>query len=1048
MLTFVDRKEARTRYIKENIIKLTSESATKDVEKKIRKEFSERHNLKSDSRFSGKDVAEEVARYIVKTQSLSKADFIMHIQKIPFIGSELSESQLNIIYDTYSKDTSLIIRSEDLSKLSSEEYVRKIQEEFAEKARNRVEKENELVLLEIQKLKDELLKEREEIKKFTSELNDLPDNLSIEEIQKKIEKPNPESIVERSVTWWKKLGLAQNPFDTNTGLYGITKEKYEDVIVKTPLVRKYREELDSAPNAIVGKTIIILGDFGSGKTTFFQYLSNYAIARGISPINIIMNPSSNVSSLTNFFLEQLYESLSDIFAEIKGYDLRVQINSDNYYKGCLELFKELRSIAPQGFIVFIDGLHKSEIYLSQTLEFLQQIQNISEYYAQRDIKIGFFIAGSLLWESELKNKPSLSGSYYRKESIPPLTEDFAVDAINRRIKLYSGSEPSLMTIEKKGLINAFNILKSRLNKGITFRDFLDHIRERLELNLFEEAGLSVKIHIETAEAVNASLLRTPLGETYKSILREISYSQIMRDVFQKTVLKIFNNKGVAESDDLFKNNKGAFYLLRKYDLIVQRRRPEESYFRWYLSDEFLRTILTTSENLKLTPSRTIAAAFAEQSMMKSSESNLIYGSSLERLNTLISTWQDSIPEVATLLEKSKGSINQITTDLSEWNQINPKNLQSSIMNIIQSINMIVNPTQKEGDPLALFSNSWIAPENIDEIKKFLVGINKIQENGSNRFAVHYNNNKLSSQLLDLLSDLVKGESISRLGGRNLLFKEFEVVNNLRIRFLHQGYSEVIEGVYSNLEKNIRNVVYPCIRVIWGKETLKVLPSDIASKINELPNRGHPRAKRPNDVNFFYDISRSEYSKVLFTKPIERALFTDILNETDLKKLRENLELTFSLADRIAHKDRESYFREHATEILDILKLFPWILEIFHKLTRKFFVYCDVKLDVKEEALHATFLPNLSNAINQKTWVIPKEVINDHTKSLLNSTVSGDLIIEPPVQFLGLSKLEPEIALSIFRAVVKEGYLQCTRDEMPPIKVSITDHGKELLAKYN
>lgn len=1044
----MDRREALNRYIKENIVKLTSESANKNVEKKIRKDFSEKHNLRSDARFSGKDVAEEVAKYIVKTQSLSKTDFISQTQKIPFIGLELGEPQLDVIYDTQSKDNSLIISSEDLAKLSSEEYIRRIQEEFVEKAKNRVEKDNERVLSEIEKLRVELLKEKEEIKKFTSELNKLPKNLSIQEIEKNIEKPNQENIIDGSLSWWKKLGLTQNPFDTNTGLYGITKEKYEDVIVKTPLVKKYRDELDSTPNSIVGKTIIISGDFGSGKTTFFQYLSNYAIAKGISPINIILNPSPNVSSLTNFFLEHLYESLSDIFTEIKNYDPRIQINTANYYISCLDLFKSLKNNAPRGFIVFIDGLHKSEIYLPQTLEFLQQIQNLSEFFSQKDIKIGFFIAGSLLWESELKNKPSLSGSYYRQESIPPLTEEFAVDAINRRINLYSGSEPSLMVIERKGLINAFNILKNRLNKGITFRDFLDHIRERLELNQFEEVGLSVKIHIETAEAVNATLLHTPMGETYKSILRDISYSTILRTVFQKTVLKIFNNEGVTESDDLFKNNKGTFYLLRKYDLIVQRRRPDESYFRWYLSDEFLRTILTISGNLKLTPSRTIAAAFTEQSMMKNSESNLIYGSSLERLSTLISTWQDSIPEVVAFLEISKESINQITKDLSESKQINPRNLQNSIMNVINSINIIVNSRQKGGDQLEIFANSWIAPENIDEINKFLLDIDKVKENGPNLYAIHYNNNKLTSQLLDLLLDLVKGESISRLEGRHLLPKEFETVNNLRNKFFAQAYSEVVDGVSTNLEKNIRNVVYSCMRAIWGNEASRILPSDISAKIKDLPTRGHPRTKRPNDVNFFYDISRSEYSKVLFSKPIEKAMFSDILNETDLKKLRENIELTFSLADRTAHKDRESYFRGHATEILDILKTFPWTLEIFHSLTLKFFVTCDIELDNKEGVLFAKFLPQHFNVLHQKTWKIKKDVINEYMKELLNSVALNNLIIEKPAQFLGASNFDPEIALSIFRTALKQGYLKCNSEETPPIRVYITNSGKELLAKYN
>lgn len=1044
----MDKKEAINKFVKENIVKLTSQTASKDVEKKLRRNFSEQQHLKPETRFSGKDVAEEVAKYIIRTQSIGKAEFISQLQKIPFIKLELNETQLGVIYDTYSEDNSLVISSDDLPKLANEDYKRRIQEKFTEKAKNRVEEDNKLVIEGIEKLKSELEKEREEIRKFTSELNKLPENLSIQEIEGKIEKSDPEIINDVGVSWWKKLEFAQNPFDTNTGLYGITKDKYEDITVKTPLVKKYREELDNSPNSIVGKTIIISGDFGSGKTTFFQYLSNYAIAKGISPINIILNPSPNVANLTNFFLEQLYDSLSDIYTEINKYDPRSQRNTQNYYTACTDLFKALSENAPQGFIVFIDGLHKGEIYLPQTLEFLQQMQNVSEFFMLRNIKLGFFIAGSLLWESELINKPSLSGSYYRRESIPSLTEEFAIDAVNRRIKLYSEGKPEVMVVEEKGLRKAFHILGERLKKGITFRDFLDHIRERLELNQFQEVGLSVKIHIETADAVNARIVSSSLGETYSSILREISYSSRLRNAFINTVLKIFNNKGISESDDLFKSNKGAFYLLRKYDLIVQRRNKNESYFRWYFSDEFLRIILTTSENLQLTPVRTLAAAFEEQSMMKMSEPTSIYGSSLERLRTLISTWKDSIPEVTDFLELSQYSINQIKVDLSESRNINHIHLQNSILNVIKSINLIINRNQAMEEPLELFANSWIAPENIDEIQTFLSQGDKVNLNGSNLYGVLHNNNKLTSQLLDLLSDLVKGESISRLEGRHLLFKEFETIHNLRNKFLNQGYIDVVDEVCANLEKNIRNTIYPCLRAIWGSKVMSLIPSDVVTKIKNVPNRGHPRTKRSNDVNFFYDISRSEYSKILFSNPIQKSLFIDILNETERKKFREFLELAFSLDDRISHRDRESYFREHATEILDILKDLPWVLEIFHDLTLKFLIKGDIGLQNKNGTLSAQFFPHLVNIIHPNIFIIQKEKIDIYMKDLLNRAVTSVIVIENQTQFLGSYEADPEIALSIFRTALKSGYLKFLDEETPPIRVSITESGKKLWEKYN
>ncbi|MGC8483898.1 MAG: hypothetical protein ACP5OE_09685, partial [Thermodesulfobium sp.] len=629
----------------------------------------------------------------------------------------------------------------------------------------------------------------------------------------------------------------------------------------------------------------------------------------------------------------------------------------------------------------------------------------------------------------------------------PLTEEFAVDAVNRRIKLYSESRPDIIAIEEKGLRNAFHILRDRLKRGLTFRDFLDHIRERLELNQFQEVGLSVKIHIETADAVRASLIRTSLGESYNSVLRDISYSIPLRRAFQNTVLNIFNNKGISENDDLFKKNEGTFYLLRKYDLIVQRKRPEESYFRWYFSDEFLKVVLTTAQNMSLTPVRTLKAAFEEQAMMKITEPSSIYGASQDRFNTLISTWQDSIPEITSSLRSSQESINNISKDLSESNPIRPSDLQNSIINIIKPINSIVTSKKEQNEPFKAFSDSWIAPENIDEIKGFLSQADRVNLSSTNPFGILHNHNKLTSQLLDLLSDLVKGESISRLEGRSLLSKEFDTIHYLRKKFLSQGYIEVVDGICSRLERSIRDAIYPCLRTIWGSEIINVIPSDIINKINVLPDRGHPRTKRPNDVNFFYDVSRSEYSKILFSNKIEKALLSDIMNENDRKKFRETLELAFALDDRNSHRDRESYFRNHATEILDILKDFPRTLEIFHILTLKFLIKCDINLQKKNDSLLAQFLPQMANVIHQKIHIIPKEVVNECMKEILNSAATNVLVIENLTTFFGSYKPNPEITISIFRAALKLGYLKVSDEETPPIKVSLTDSGRNLLTKY-
>jgi len=43
-------------------------------------------------------------------------------------------------------------------------------------------------------------------------------------------------------------------------------------------------------------------------------------------------------------------------------------------------------------------------------------------------------------------------------------------------------------------------------------------------------------------------------------------------------------------------------------------------------------------------------------------------------------------------------------------------------------------------------------------------------------------------------------------------------------------------------------------------------------------------------------------------------------------MKNNIELIFSLEDRLAHRDKPSYFRKHSTEISDALKALPRICE--------------------------------------------------------------------------------------------------------------------------
>ena len=1040
----MERKEALNKYVKKYILKLTTPTTTKEVEKALRKDFSETNSLDSRSRFSAVEVAVEVATYLIKSTNLGREEFIKRTTEIQFLAETLSVDKLEVLYDKHSSSSSLFLKVEDLSKLNQEEFLKKIEDEFKAKASVRAEIEVKQQKMEVEELRVELERKTEELRKFESELNKLPSDMKTSEIEKQVENTPLVDLTDTGQVWWKRLGLPSNPLETYDGLYGISRDRFDDIVVKTPLVRTYLSDIQADPEVYKGKTIMLIGDFGSGKTTIFQYLSAQAISRGVAPINILLNPAPSVASLTNLFLQELINELSEIYKSIKNFDPRSQGGTGNLYRDNLDLFNNLSSEVQHGFLIFVDGLHKTEVYVDQVMEFLQQIQTISEFFIKNGVKIGFFIAGSPLWNIVLESKPSLSGSYYRTDIIPLLTEEYAIEAIKRRINFYQTETLQPITIEDSGLRKSFQVLSERLQKGITFRDFITHVRRRLELNNFEEVGLTVRIHIETVDAVKANLRRSRFYENYRSLISEISNSYKLRVALQKVATLLLLNKGVSENTDLFKGNQGAFYLLRKYDFIVQRKTSDGDMFKWHLSDELLAATLQISQSLNLEPKRVLHAMFQEETLTKASETDLIYGTSIHTIDKLISTWKDSIPEVIILLEQCKQHIELVRNNLAEMMDVSALDLGPSIIYLIKAINMIMYPQNtSDVSDSDVFLNSWAAPDNIDEIREYCDRRVKVK----NTYGALHNHNKIVSQLLEILSDQVRGEAVTRLSDRNILPSQSRTIHQLRIKFLNQSYEEVIDGVCSMLEYGIREIIYPCMRVLWGQSAISKLPKDIQGKIEKLPERGHPRTKRKADINFLYDVSRSEYSKIIFSREVYEGVLESVFSDADKKKFQNSVDLSFSLDNRVAHRDRKSYFRLHATEVSSILSALPWEMEKLREVEMNFLQKCNISFLPEDDKLKVKFLPSERRSLASITVEVSKPILDRFAQTILEFVSYKNIVIEYPGTLFSLVEFEPEISFSAFRATLTNGFVEINKNPFLGDVLSITQKGRNLLTKY-
>ncbi|MCR4337390.1 MAG: hypothetical protein NUV91_06250, partial [Candidatus Omnitrophica bacterium] len=99
-----------------------------------------------------------------------------------------------------------------------------------------------------------------------------------------IPEPSFDPTVEDIKPWWERFYLRGNPFPRKDGLCDINISLYESVIIKTPPFQKTLSNLQRNSEHLFNSGFLLVGDYGYGKTTFIDYLSNYLISRDVLPL--------------------------------------------------------------------------------------------------------------------------------------------------------------------------------------------------------------------------------------------------------------------------------------------------------------------------------------------------------------------------------------------------------------------------------------------------------------------------------------------------------------------------------------------------------------------------------------------------------------------------------------------------------------------------------------------------------------------------------------------------------------------------------------------
>lgn len=1046
----MNREEAVSFFVRRHIKQLTDRNSTRQAVKNLRQSYFEHQNLPAASRFSNSDVALRTVQELLKARKDISREQILKIRsEVPFLREEVHDSQIDSLMASSKLGNQSVLSTEDLRRLDQEDHLRKIEQAFQAKANEEAQAQLEADKEELNRMKKGLEEEKKSLDAFKSVLDSIPSGVDIESLVSQDMACREDGT---SIVWWKGLGLEADPFADNKGLFGIPESKYEDVVVQTPFVKSYVNRIQNSPAELLGKTIVVYGGWGSGKTTLFQLLAHMAGKRGFLPLFTTINPDQSIEKLTKQLTSQIVQIIAESYPHrIHSEQISPVITFDEIGL-CIEAMRAaMQTAGTKGFVIFVDGLHKSMGYLRQSLEFLMQIQNFQERMASRNIPCGILVAGSLDWEP-LLDDPSISGSYYDKEKVPPLSEDAAVEAVVRRINSYLPPGSPRPDIDVGRFRESFSVLSSRLRAAPTFRGYLDHVRARLRSGEFGELGISIPLHTETIEYVRLEIGKTGLAAAYRELADPKQHSVRFRSAV-KSILPLMyakGNDGISEAHPVFKDNVGVFYVLRRSGFIVPRRLPGKDVPVWYLSPELIGYLQNLRDKNKMLPQDALQALFIDQVKAAPKEAETIYGNAKRQLREMSSAWKSSWYEVTELLDSCVTHLSRIEKICEKTDGMSSSELLQEMKTTTRHLLMSIMFAAGDKDALRNFDfdrfyGSWYAPENKDDFRLIIERTDPLPKNTSECFGYLHNHAQTISDLCLILTDLIRGEGVVRLSDRNLTTDEMLKLHEARKMFLSQQYMESVAKVTEVLDRKVKDVAYVAMRCIKGPAYLILLPDDIRGRFKSDVVGGHQRTKRPNDKNVFYDMNRSEYSKVLFQKHFRRVILGDAIPESDTAPLKDVWEVLFSLADREAHFDRPSYFRKHSTEIAYMLQWTPRLCEMLNNMTRNLFLGDGFNYRrFREDTVTLTF----GQDPNQfATCRLDRPEFDAIVSEILTLVSERELVTVPPIELLlDLFNYDPERTLGMLRAAAGEGLLEVNeRRESFAIDITLTEKGRTRLA---
>jgi len=490
-----------------------------------------------------KEICNCLVDFLIKAQRISDGEILEQaISDSPFLKMN------NIKANNYIAIIDLAAR-----KYAIKEETRELQEaEKQEKLLNWIKREH---AKEVEEL---IQQKKEEYRRLPSILDDT-DFDEPEELPKEQE--------ERE--WWEELKLRENPFPGPLdGFFQIDKSLYNEIIIETPPIKWALNEVRKQQISIFHRGFLLGGEFGTGKTTFFDFISPHLTIRRIEPIRIA--PSENISE-AHYTQEFQKEMCMQVTKIANRYNLPGTSRIIDFEEARL-LMLEIQSSGIKGFLVFVDDLHK-KTDLNRVFNFLANLQTTKNNFTRDGINVVFVVSGFPNWGDRIRRNSALTGFFDASDelTLPEVTPQLAAQAIKKRLQAFSLNPEKELAVKEEFLQTVFKQVSAEIGRtNIGFRPYIQEAVKYFQERKFDILSIDfTELDESTTEAIKQTL--EAHNDFKRSIDKLVFGGRIkkkeVREITLKVLCETYLRKGVSENEDIFNDNKFSFKQLRKCGLI-------------------------------------------------------------------------------------------------------------------------------------------------------------------------------------------------------------------------------------------------------------------------------------------------------------------------------------------------------------------------------------------------------------------------------------------------------------------------------------------------